>query len=129
MVRKVTSPLSDDSQKEPNGAGGQPSSEKMNGKSARRAGRVESDEEDQQEEHEDGRDNDATDDADGDVEEDDDDVGEDEGSSRGRKRARANSLGDSRPSQVDVKGKAKMEPKTLPRDEDGYVPFSSRLAR
>ena len=51
-----------------------------------------------------------------------DEDGQDGGSPKGRKRARANSIGDSHPSGS-KKGKAKAEPKTLPRDVDGYVPF------
>ena len=55
-----------------------------------------------------------------DAEEGDEEEDQEEGGSpKGKKRARANTIGDSRPSQPDTKGKAKMEPKTLPRDEDG----------
>ncbi|KAI0787066.1 P-loop containing nucleoside triphosphate hydrolase protein [Irpex lacteus] len=51
------------------------------------------------------------------------DEAEGEGSPKGRKRARANTQGDARPSGVDSI-KAKIEPTTLPRDVDGYIPGS-----
>lgn len=118
MARKLASPVSEGSQKENANvyAREEAATDKKNGKSARRAARIESDEEDEAE------DNGAEEEEASEQEEQDEEQDEEgEGSPKGRKRARANTVGDSRPSQPDLKGKAKMEPKTLPRDADGYV--------
>jgi structural maintenance of chromosomes protein 5 len=121
MVRKATSPTSEGSQKENTvvGTRDQPRLEKNKGKSARRAARVGSDEEGEQ--SQDIMQQDDTDEKKDDYEVPSEDEEGGQGSPRGRKRARANSFGEARLSQVDIKGKAKMEPNTLERDLDGYA--------
>lgn len=97
--------------------------EKTNSKGKSR--RVESDEEEeevlQQTQHGVYDDDDDDGDEDGFGVGDEPDDAEGEGSPKGRKRARVNTEGDARPSRGDTKGKAKVEPMTLPRDVDGCV--------
>ncbi|KIP10370.1 hypothetical protein PHLGIDRAFT_101267 [Phlebiopsis gigantea 11061_1 CR5-6] len=122
MARKLASPVSEGSQKENSNvyAREEAATDKKNAKSARRAARIESDEEDEPEFNAAGEGDEEE------QEEEDEGQEDDEGSPKGRKRARANTIGDSRPSQPDIKGKgkAKTEPKTLPRDDDGFIPGS-----
>lgn len=124
MARKLASPVSESSQKENTGlrAPRQPVSGKAKGKGVARAVRVESDEEDDMAQNG-TQGGDAEEEGVRTEEEEDAEAEEEEGSPKGRKRARANTLGDARPSQSDIKGKVKMEPKTLPRDDDGYAVF------
>lgn len=121
MARKLASPVSESSQKENTGphARGQPVSWKAKGNGAARAVRVESDEEDDMTQN--GTQGGDAEEEDIKTEEEEDAEEEEEGSPKGRKRARANTLGDARPSQSGIKSKVKMEPKTLPRDDDGYA--------
>ncbi|CAL1699972.1 unnamed protein product [Somion occarium] len=61
--------------------------------------------------------------AEGEIEDEDEADDEDTGGSpKGRKRARANTIGDSHPTDGNVKGKQKAV--TLPRDVDGFIPGS-----
>ena len=138
MVRKATSPSSVGSQKENTGvdAREQMKSMKDKAKSARRAaGRVGSDEAEQPEatqDYDEKLDEEveqpkATQDYDEKLDEEDAEEDEQEeegdGSPKGRKRVRVNTEGDAR--NIDLKGKAKAGPKTLPRDDDGYATFGS----
>ncbi|PSR78324.1 hypothetical protein PHLCEN_2v7446 [Hermanssonia centrifuga] len=125
MVRRAPSAATDDSHKENTGVRStrnkMPEVKKEKAKS--RAARVESDEEDDgpilnhfEEEKEEYIEDDD--------EEEEEEEEEDGSSPKGRKRARANSFGDSLPSGSQAKGKVKPEVKTLPRDEDGFIPGS-----
>ncbi|KAJ3553657.1 hypothetical protein NM688_g3492 [Phlebia brevispora] len=128
MTRREPSAATDDSQKENTGVRTKSSAEKVKFEKvtrSRRGARVE--EEQIDEERHVSPAADGNEEENGDAQNENNDINEDddqgEGSSHGRKRARANSFGDSRPSAHD-KGKAKAEPRTLPRDDDGYIPGS-----
>ncbi|GJE87507.1 structural maintenance of chromosomes protein [Phanerochaete sordida] len=118
MVRKATSPSSAGSHKENAGVAAREQTKAAKNRGGRRAGRVESDDEEDGPEPAQDHDENAEDEG-GEEDEDEEDG---EGSPKGRKRARVNTEGDARP--VDLKGKGKAEPKTLPRDEDGFLPGS-----
>ena len=120
MARKHASPVSESSQKENADfrARGQPISEKVKGKSAQRTALREEVDAGGELDHNEASGEEKEGDQ-GEEEEVEQEEEEEEGSPKGRKRARANTLGDARPSQLEVK----TEPKTLPRDLDGCASF------
>lgn len=118
MVRRAASNATDDSLKE--NSGRRPATEEKHTKTRRGTlqGHAENEEESQINNNGNAREPLNSDHHDTSAaEEEDEEEEEGSGSPKGRKRARANTLGDSRPTDGEMKGKKKAV--TLPRDVDG----------